>query len=282
MGPIGVIVPEFNELSKGSLERGLIHLEKLAQNGAFHVIIVDDASTDGSTAEILRFVESRSPGFLFLSRKKNGAKVAAIRDGVRSLPPTTRIVLLTDFDTVFSTNTTLFLHDLCKTLESDPSFHAGALRVEPLEQGLWRTFQKYDYLMGRIYHKILRNEAKTRCISGAGGIWERKVLEELLMMHSGRHNGDDLELTVLLCKHGYQVRYFSQIILETATPSSYLALLRQRSRWQLGALVTYLIQWKFILTELLGIFKLRYYGLLLFWELVLSQPNCWQDRDGEA
>ena len=74
---LSIIIPAFNEVD--TIETVL---RRIAANPVagweFEVIVVDDASTDGS-AEILR----QNPDLhdIFVEREQNGGKGAAVRDG---------------------------------------------------------------------------------------------------------------------------------------------------------------------------------------------------------
>jgi cellulose synthase/poly-beta-1,6-N-acetylglucosamine synthase-like glycosyltransferase len=103
--------------------------------------------------------------------------------------------------------------------------------------------------------RVKHNNSKVRCLAGAGGLWKRDVIEKALQNHSMRHNGDDMELTALVMGEGHSVTYSPKITMETETPKSYRDLLKQRIRWDLGAIETYVKEKDFYLSDIVGFFK---------------------------
>ena len=67
--------------------------------------------------------------------------------------------------------------------------------------------------------------------------------------HSGRHNGDDFESTVIALRSGYTTKYTDEVIVETIVPQTPKALFTQRRRWELGSLETYGKERKFLLNQ---------------------------------
>jgi len=97
-----------------------------------------------------------------------------------------------------------------------------------------------EYAIGRkVFGGYLLGQGKFRCVPGAGGIWRRSVLQEILEEHSGRHNGDDFEATAIAMRKGYHFRYEASVAVQTMVPQSPKEFYRQRKRWALGSLETY-------------------------------------------
>lgn len=129
---------------------------------------------------------------------------------------------------------------MLKKFDENPRLAGLALKVVPSGDTLWDGLQDFDYAMGRVWGaKYLKKAKKLRCIAGAGGIWRRTLLSTLLERHSGRHNGDDMELTAMAQGAGYDVEYESSVIVKTNVPKGLGTLITQRRRWELGALETF-------------------------------------------
>jgi cellulose synthase/poly-beta-1,6-N-acetylglucosamine synthase-like glycosyltransferase len=126
-------------------------------------------------------------------------------------------------------------------------------------------FQYKEYLWDRATHYHLGKKGKMRCIPGAGGIFKAKPLLEALRQHSLKHDGDDMETTVLIQKLGYKVGYYNphvlrkngfdpkeypEVIVYTRVPNTFFKLLKQRIRWTKGACDVYLKEGRFHLGEI--------------------------------
>ncbi len=273
---VEVLVPAYNELSRSGEEAFLKRLdyfdELVETHPQLRVAIIDDGSTDGSREILQNYVSGRNAKFRTVYKITNGQKIGAIKDGVSSSEPTNGFFLLTDFDTSLTESSAQNLPYITDQLQEDVGM--GAIRVVPRKGNFLTKLQKYDYLMGRGTQAPLRREMKIRCISGAGGLWRRDVLEEVLPLHDGSHASDDFLLTTLAQKNGYKTEYFPQMVVETEAPSAYRDLIKQRKRWDIGAFETYEKELPFFLKEIPKIVRGKLYGLsaLLEWASWAATP----------
>jgi cellulose synthase/poly-beta-1,6-N-acetylglucosamine synthase-like glycosyltransferase len=242
-----IVVPEFNELSRQG-ERFEAQIEQFVRLAdSYNVVLIDDASTDGSWEKIQE-VTSRfsSRGFHSVRMQKNGQKVLAVKRAVDSSKA--EFIMLTDFDSRIANPEGLAA--VLEGFDSNPLLASVCLRVVPRGDSTFSRLQDIEYAMGRkICGAYMSPKGKLRCVSGAAGIWRRKVLVEVLLEHSGRHNGDDMEATAIAMRKGYQVRYDPSVVVETLVPQGFLDLLKQRKRWGLGALETYDKERKFYASQ---------------------------------
>jgi len=271
-----IIVPEFNECSRGNLEGRLNYFDHLASSyqDLIDVIIVDDASTDGSKKFIQEYVAQNKPQFKVHFMEKNGQKVGALKEGVENCSADIDTILLTDFDSTIPDESMKDFQEMVDMLHSED--RAGmALRVDTSngDQSYLAFLQGLEYIIGRGFHYVAKKEGKTRCIAGAGGIWKRNVLERLFPEHSGRHNGDDMELTALAMKHGHRLDYHP-FSIKTIAPTKFRELIKQRIRWELGALETIDKERKFYLKTCLSAVtkpltkgKLDHFGFWKAWQI---------------
>mgnify|MGYP001583285670 FL=1 len=90
-----VIVPAFNEAAR--LEACVAGLTRYLRTNraSWELLVVDDGSTDGTTALLDRLARTTS-GLVAIHRPRNGGKGAAIRDGLRRARG--RAVIFTDVD----------------------------------------------------------------------------------------------------------------------------------------------------------------------------------------
>lgn len=259
----GIVVPEYNELSKigkGLLHEQLEYLSHLADEG-YEVKLVDDHSTDGSWKMIQNYMKDNKPGFEALRMEQNTQKVGAIKRGVAKTAA--EYVLLTDFDSRIENAEAL--DKVVEKMEAREKIAGAALKVIPEESTFLGRLQDLDYAIGRtIGANYLKKQKKLRCVAGAGGLWKRKILQELLEEHSGRHNGDDMETTAIAMRKGYDIIYAPEVIIKTKTPRTYRELIKQRRRWELGALETFRKEMGFYLKEVKNL-KNRF-GHITLWE----------------
>lgn len=270
MARIGLVVPEYNEKSRSDLEGRLEFFSEIAArtNGLVDVVVVDDASKDGSAEALRQYVAANNPQFTALFMEKNGQKVGAIRKGVEAFLPNVEYVVLSDFDSSIQPQSLDALLEVIADLDANPQLAGYALKVVPDDStSILNEFQRVDYAMGRGFHKFIAKEQKTRCIAGAGGVWRRSVLEQIFPKHSGRHNGDDMELTALAMKAGFRIKYAPNVVIKTQTPKDYFTLRRQRIRWEKGALETFAKEWKFYAKQVAKVPRLSRFGIATAWEL---------------
>lgn len=261
MNNIAVIIPEYNE---ANLEERLDVFNELGKqlDGHATVVVVDDASTNGNRERLARYVAEKKPAFQPYFMETNGRKVGAIKSAVKSLPENVDTVVLTDIDSRLITtpeNLELIRNDL----QTSNKLVGGTLRLKVANpKGLLGVLQNLEYEVGRIMTRFLHPEGKSFCVSGASAVYKRDALEKLLEQHSGRHNGDDKELTALAMKNGGQLRYWDSSEVETTVPSTLKALFKQRSRWDMGQLETYVKEFPFYVKQIATALKGRRFGFM--------------------
>lgn len=202
------------------------------------VILIDDGSDDG-TMERAREVSLLYPERIQVLSNEHPdlRKAGALLTGLEFLstgeqPP--EFVALVDADTKLEKADE-------KGTERDPAlgrledwdFDACAFRVLPEET---------DSVLGgvgiaeyAIATDALRNLlGVVTCVSGAGSVWRRTTLMQVLGSHSGVFHGDDLETTLLAHQRDLRIIHEPRIIARTARPRSFRTFLRQRLRWDLG------------------------------------------------
>jgi cellulose synthase/poly-beta-1,6-N-acetylglucosamine synthase-like glycosyltransferase len=247
---IDVIVPEFNELSRRpeNFDSQADYFVRLSR--MFDVILVDDASSDGSWEKLVDLNAKAGSRLRLFRMEKNGQKVAAIKRAVDA--SRAEFVLLTDFDsTVMKPE---LIPGALEKFRENPRLASLSLRLLPEGGSLFSRFQDIEYAIGRaVFSRYMLSQKMLRCVSGAAGIWRRSVLQGALKEHSGRHNGDDFEVTTIAMRQGYAMGYDPSIVVETLVPQGPVDLFRQRRRWELGALETYEKENRFYRKQILGL-----------------------------
>jgi cellulose synthase/poly-beta-1,6-N-acetylglucosamine synthase-like glycosyltransferase len=146
--------------------------------------------------------------------------------------------MLTDFDSTIVNPESI--PTVLGRFDEDPDLAGIGLKLVPDGGSILTKLQDIEYATGqKIFGGYLSARKMQRCVPGAAGIWKRSTLLKLLDEHSGRHNGDDLEATIMALRHGYATVYDSSIEVRTSVPQGIRQLFAQRRRWELGALETY-------------------------------------------
>ena len=154
-----VVVPEYNEKSRSNLEGRLDYFAWLADTykDFLDVIIIDDASTDGSKEELSDYVERNTPAFKAVFMSKNGNKIGAIEKAVDTAPDYIDTVLLTDFDSSIPEESMAHFDDMVDSLNSDSGLGGFALRVDGENTDtLLGYIQNLEYTLGRAFDGIAR------------------------------------------------------------------------------------------------------------------------------
>lgn len=266
MSNVAIVVPEYNEPNLEERLDVFNELGKLLDSHAT-VVVVDDASTNGNRELLAAYVSRNNPSFQPYFMKSNGKKVGAIKEAVKALPSDIDTIILTDFDSYLRI-TPEALNDVRGDLQSSNELVGGTFRLKPANRkGILGRLQTVEYEVSRAIMHFLQGEGKSFCVPGASAVYKREVLERLLEQHSGRHNGDDKELTVLAMKNGGQLKYWNDADVETIVPSTPRALFRQRVRYSVGALETYAKEFPFYVKQALTALKGKRFGFLTGFEI---------------
>jgi len=256
-----IVIPVYN--GADILEGTLREIEKLDYLDV--CIFIDDASRD-RTAEILREWEWRLAGVYYL--KKNGQKIGAVKkvlEEMRRQSKLPKYIVLSDVDTFFfNHNSKQALQDAIKFMEEKGWMAVGLMDIPYKNYSFIQKCQYWEYLCDRAMHNILSRKGYMRCIPGAGGIYSSLCLLEALQHHSLRHAGDDMETTCLVQKLGYSVGYYNRDLeARTRVPYSWRGLIKQRIRWTVGAIETYIKEWRFYFKQVLSVNR---YGWQVLYE----------------
>jgi glycosyltransferase involved in cell wall biosynthesis len=132
---LSVVMPVFNE--RDTIEE-IIH-RVLAVNLRIELIVIDDASTDG-TSQILDELQ-KAHGFVLLKQPRNGGKGAALRRGIAAI--TGDLVIFQDADLEYSPEEYSLLTELICTGRADVVYGSRFL-------GRHRVFLLTHYLGNRL------------------------------------------------------------------------------------------------------------------------------------
>lgn len=233
------MVPAYNE--EDVVDDTLSHLAEV-EDFFDDVFFVDDGSSDSTADRVKKFLDSHESGIRFLQLKKNTNKVGAIKKAVER-SESDKIVLM-DADTRIEDPEKL---SEAERVMDEEGRKGLAFKVVPDLGGSWKDriwayLQDLDYGLGRIFHLYtssdrlrLGSQRTVRCVPGAGGMYDRKALLKAFKHHSGRHSGDDMELTAIIqFEFGGRITLFDEVRFVTHVPKDYLSLFKQRKRWSKG------------------------------------------------
>jgi cellulose synthase/poly-beta-1,6-N-acetylglucosamine synthase-like glycosyltransferase/peptidoglycan/xylan/chitin deacetylase (PgdA/CDA1 family) len=221
--PVSVIVPAWNE------REGIAGTVKslVASTHEVEVVVVDDASTDGTAAVVDKL---KLPGVRVV-RVPKGGKSAALNTGIAlSKHP---IIVMVDADTVVEREA---IHRLVQPFAS-PAVGAVAGNVKVGNRSsMIARWQHIEYVIGfnldrRLYESFdciptvpgALGAFRRLAVQGAGGITDDTLAE-------------DTDLTIAIHRKGWRVVYIDDARSWTEAPATVGQLWRQRYRWSYGTM----------------------------------------------
>ncbi len=221
--PVSVIVPAWNE------REGIVGTVKslVASTHEVEVVVVDDASTDGTAAAV---IDLKLPGVRVV-RVPKGGKSAALNTGIAlSSNP---IVVMVDADTVVEPEA---VHRLVQPF-ADPAVGAVAGNVKVgNRRRMVARWQHIEYVIGfnldrRLYERFdciptvpgALGGFRKAAVQAAGGVTDDTLAE-------------DTDLTIALHRAGWKVVFTEDARSWTEAPATISQLWRQRYRWSYGTM----------------------------------------------
>jgi cellulose synthase/poly-beta-1,6-N-acetylglucosamine synthase-like glycosyltransferase/peptidoglycan/xylan/chitin deacetylase (PgdA/CDA1 family) len=221
--PVSVIVPAFNEREGiAATVRSLV-----ASTHPVEVVVVDDASTDGTAA----VVEALGLPGVRVVRVPWGGKPAALNAGIAlSSHP---IIVMVDGDTVIEPDA---IHKLVQPL-ADPTVGAVAGNVKVGNRSsMVARWQHIEYVIGfnldrRLYERFdciptvpgALGAFRRMAVTAAGGVTDDTLAE-------------DTDLTMAIHRAGWRVVYTEDARAWTEAPATVRQLWMQRYRWSYGTM----------------------------------------------
>ena len=223
---VSVLIPAYNE------EAVIVDTVGAALASRYlklEILIVDDGSTDQTSALVLRNFGRDSR--VRLLRQANYGKSAALNHALAEARG--EVVVTIDADTMVDPDA---IPRLVRHF-ANPRIAAVAGNVKVMNRNRWLTrWQALEYITSQNLEK--RAFDLLNCIPvvpGAVGAWRAEV-----MRSCGGFAGDtvaeDTDLTLAIRRHGWRIIYDEDAIGRTEVPDTIDALLRQRFRWTFGTL----------------------------------------------
>ena len=226
--PVTIIVPVFNEE-----EVILPALQSLLalDYPAFHILVVDDGSTDRTGEIASTLAGSYGSVTLRIVRKSNGGKASALNTGLAMA--TTPYVLCMDGDSRLAPGT--LRAAVPHFTDARVGAVAGNVKVVN-RNNVWTRLQALEYIEGLNLARRAQGFLRiVNIIPGPIGVFRRDVL-----LSVGSYDNDtfaeDADLTLKIITAGWHVVYEERAIAWTEAPEFFLDIVRQRYRWTRGIL----------------------------------------------
>jgi cellulose synthase/poly-beta-1,6-N-acetylglucosamine synthase-like glycosyltransferase/peptidoglycan/xylan/chitin deacetylase (PgdA/CDA1 family) len=222
--PVSVIVPAFNE--KEGIEAAVRSLAG-GDYPSVEVVVVDDGSSDDTAA----LAEGLGLPNVRVVRTPNGGKANALNTGVALARH--NLIVMVDGDTIFEPDS---IRQLVQPF-GDPSVGAVAGNVKVGNRAsLVASWQHIEYVIGfnldRRLYEVLRCMPT---VPGAIGAFRRSALKDVGGI-SDETLAEDTDVTMAMCRAGWQVVYEERARAWTEAPATLEQLYRQRYRWSYGTM----------------------------------------------
>jgi cellulose synthase/poly-beta-1,6-N-acetylglucosamine synthase-like glycosyltransferase/peptidoglycan/xylan/chitin deacetylase (PgdA/CDA1 family) len=222
--PVTIVVPAYNERTTiGPAVRSLA----LSAHPHTKVIVVDDASTDGTAEE----VEALGLGNVRVVRIPPGGKSTALNTGAALA--TTDIIVMVDADTVVEPDS---VHRLVQPFaDSSVGAVAGNVKVGNRRR-LLGQWQHIEYVIGfNLDRRLYDTFGCLPTIPGALGAFRKQALADAGGL-SHETLAEDTDVTMAIHRAGWQVVYEETARAHTEAPATLGQLWKQRYRWSYGTL----------------------------------------------
>jgi cellulose synthase/poly-beta-1,6-N-acetylglucosamine synthase-like glycosyltransferase len=241
---VSIIIPAYNE---AVVLESCIRSVLSSDYPSFEIVVVDDGSTD-DTRRIMRRMQRRDKRVRTRSQA-NGGKGAALNAGIKRARGD--VLLFVDADGLFLPNT---ITELLRGFDDE---RIGGVCGDDRPRNLDGIQTRLLSLMSHVGTGMVRRALDLlHClpiVSGNIGAFRRSVIEQVGGFREDTV-GEDLELTWRVRKAGHLVTFRPNAIVFAESPSTLVALWRQRVRWARGLLQTMRSHWGMIGNPRYGIF----------------------------
>lgn len=222
---VSVIVPCFNE--EKTIARTLRSLLALSYpKEKLSVVVVDDGSTDGTSAIAKRF--EKYPQVKVL-RKENGGKFTALNFGIARSK--SELVGCLDADSFVDPRA---LSEIVHHFNEDETVMAVTPAVKVFRPtGLLELIQHAEYSLGIFQKKVFDNLGAIPVLPGPFSIYKREVFEKIGGFRHA-YNTEDLEMTIRMHANHMKMANAHTAHVYTKVPNTFWALVKQRVRWVQG------------------------------------------------
>jgi biofilm PGA synthesis N-glycosyltransferase PgaC len=225
---VTLLVPAHNEAER--IADTLSYLSRQDYEGPMQVIVIDNASTDGTLDAARRAAAQLGLTARYLSEPTPGKSNALNRalDDVE-----TGIVITLDADTALHPSAVRHLVARYESSPPDVTAVAGAVLVRNSRDNIWTRMQEWDYFLGIASIKRMQGLYQgTLVAQGAFSLYEVAAVRRVGGWPDAI--GEDIVLTWRLMEGDRRVYFEPTAIAFTEVPSRIRHFARQRARWARG------------------------------------------------
>jgi cellulose synthase/poly-beta-1,6-N-acetylglucosamine synthase-like glycosyltransferase len=198
----------------------------------FHIIAIDDGSTDKTLERLQEFVDHNQVQIL---TKDNGGKHSALNHALTFLK--TELVVSFDADTKINTDA---MKKAANYFIKDTALMAlGGTVLIDKPKTIAQKAQEIEYEIFSFTKKMLGKADAVFVVPGAFSVFRREVFD-VVGGYNNAHNLEDIELTIRMQKAGLKVRHAHDAIVWTKGPDTIKKLYKQRLRWSYGFIMNML------------------------------------------
>ena len=198
----------------------------------FHVIAIDDGSTDNTWKNLQQYCDHHQ---VTLLTKENGGKHSALNHAMDFLK--TELVVSFDADTKINTDA---MRKAAHYFIKDKKLMAlgGTVLIDKPKTFVQKA-QEIEYEIFSFTKKMLGFADAVFVVPGAFSVFRKEVFE-IVGGYKNAHNLEDIELTIRMQKHGLKVSHAHDAIVWTKGPDTVKKLYKQRLRWSYGFIMNML------------------------------------------
>ena len=250
---VSLAVPAYNE-EKGILKT-LKSLSKLDYpHEKLEVLIVDDASKDGTVLLVKNFIKQYSGeiSFTLFRQKENKGKAAALNRALAKAKGKYFAVL--DADSMVSPSC---VRSMVPLFEGKVAAVISTISVyQP--RTLVEKIQRFEYIMASFMRRLMSAVGTLHTTPGVLSLYKTSVVRSLKGFDE--HNlTEDYEIAMRLKYHHYEVRMCELSVTYTSVPENLSILWKQRVRWFRGFIHNNLMYRKMFMSKkhgLMGMFQM--------------------------
>ncbi len=198
----------------------------------FHIIAIDDGSTDNTWKNLQQFADHEQ---VMLLTKENGGKHSALNHALNFLK--TELVVSYDADTKINPEA---MKNAAYYFIKDKALMAlGGTVLIDKPKTIVQKAQEIEYEIFSFTKKMLGLADAVFVVPGAFSVFRKEVFD-IVGGYKNAHNLEDIELTIRMQKAGLKVRHAHDAIVWTKGPDTVKKLYKQRLRWSYGFIMNML------------------------------------------
>lgn len=225
---VSILVPAYNE--EKVIVQTISHLAQLNYSN-YEVVIIDDGSTDNTSALVQNSLAHFPHISIKLVFKPNGGKAEALNFGLAN--SSGELILGVDADGRLDSNAVMA--GAKHFMDPKVASVAGYVEVEG-QKNLLEHFQQLEYMISlNFLRKAYSTLGIVPVVPGPVGMFRREALNQVKGLTHDRHIfAEDAELSMRLIAHGWKIRSEEGMIAYTEAPGDWKSFFRQRYRWNRG------------------------------------------------